>query len=165
MQLTIRQNTRDQIVRFLLIDEQGAGGKTGLTAQSEGLRAAYLRDRDAKPTSITLRTWESASHVSGGFREVDVHTMPGLYEMGLPDDVCSKGANRATLMIQAPGVCPEVIHVDLVAYDPYDDYRLGLDCLSREGRHEVISRAFREVVPEIVEEFRRGALPGTTGGR
>lgn len=165
MQLTLRQNTRDPIVRFLLVDEQGTGGKTGLTAQSEGLRAAYLRDGDFKPTSITLRPWESASHVSGGFREIDAHTMPGLYELALPNEVCREGAHRATLMLQAPGASPQVIQIDLIAYDPYDGYRLGLDCLSREGRHEVISRAFREVVPEIVDEFRRGALPGTTGGR
>jgi hypothetical protein len=93
--------------------------------------------------------------VPGGFREIDKKVMPGLYELGLPDVVCAEGASRATLMIRAPGISPRVIHIDLVGYDPYDRDRLGLDCLSREARHEVISRAFREVVPEIVEEFRR----------
>jgi hypothetical protein len=83
--------------------------------------------------------------------------MPGVYELGLPDEICAEGANRATLMIQVAGVMPQVIHLDLVGYDPYDRDRLGLDCISREGRHEVISRAFREVVPEIVEEFLRKA--------
>ena len=163
MQMILRQGSCSQTVRFLLIDEQGTGGKTGLTAQSEGLRAAFLRDGELKPTPITLKPWEIDAYISGGFREVDAQTMPGLYELGLPDEVCSEGANRATLMIQAPGVSPQVVHIDLVAYDPYDGYRLGLDCLSREGRHEVISRAFREVVPEIVEEFRRGALPEKGG--
>ena len=81
--------------------------------------------------------------------------MPGLYELGLPDEICAEGANRATLMIWAPEITPRVVHINLVGYDPYDGDRLGLDCLSREARHEVISRAFREVVPEIVEEFRR----------
>jgi hypothetical protein len=83
--------------------------------------------------------------------------MPGLYELALPDEICAEGANRATLMIWGPEITPRIIHIDLVGYDPYDRDRLGLDCLSREARHEVISRAFREVVPEIVEEFRRKA--------
>jgi hypothetical protein len=90
---------------------------------------------------------------------MNAQLMPGLYELGLPDELCAEGANRATVMIRAPGAIPQVIYIDLVGYDPYDRDRLGLDCLSREARHEVISRAFREVVPEIVEEFRHNAEP------
>ncbi len=162
MELTLRRGIRGHAVRFLLIQEEsGAGGKTGLTAHSDGLCVVYLRDRDTCPTPVALVPWEADSHVPGGFREIDAHLMPGLYELALPDEICAEGANRATLMIRAPGVGPQVIHIDLVAYDPYDGDRLGLDCLSREARHEVISRAFREVIPEIVEEFRRRPELGT----
>jgi hypothetical protein len=80
--------------------------------------------------------------------------MPGVYEMGFPDEVFAEGAQRATVMVQSPATQPLVIYIDLIAYDPYDSYRLGLECLTRESRHEVIARAFREVVPEIVKEFR-----------
>ena len=152
----LRRGSHDQTMRFLLLEEEEkSGGSTGLMANSEGLSVAYIRDCDAMPTQVILVPWETDAHVPGGFREIDKKVMPGLYELGLPDVVCAEGASRATLMIRAPGISPRVIHIDLVGYDPYDRDRLGLDCLSREARHEVISRAFREVVPEIVEEFRR----------
>jgi hypothetical protein len=155
MQLTIRRGTRDQALRFLLVKNDGNGGKVGLTALSEGLSVAYIRDGDRDTTRINLIKWNVDSHIVGGFREIDAIRMPGLYELGLPDEVCMEGANRATLFIQGGEISPRVIHIDLVGFDPYDRDRLGLDCLSREARHDVISRAFREVVPEIVEEFRR----------
>jgi hypothetical protein len=135
---------------------QDSGGvKTGLAPDSEGLQVAYVRDGDSMPVQVSLEPWDERYPVPGAFREIDPHLMPGLYELLLPSQLCAEGANRATLLIQAPGIHVQVIHLHLVAYDPYDRERLGLDCLSREGRHEVISRAFREVVPEIVEEFRR----------
>jgi hypothetical protein len=159
MELTIKKGTQSQTIRFFLFEEQGTGGKTGVTAHSEGLDAVYLRDGDLSPTRIDLKPWRTDTHVPGGFREIDADTMPGLYELGLPDEVCSEGANRATLMLRASGASPNVVHLDLVAYDPYDGYRLGLECLTREGRHYVISTAFREVVPEIVAEFRGKPAP------
>jgi hypothetical protein len=158
MEVILKRGTRCHSIRFLLIQAEGnAGGATGLSDVSAGVSVAYLRDGDITPTPVALRPWKAESHVPGGFREIDPHLMPGVYELGLPDEICAEGANRATLMARAPGIMPLVIHIDLVGYDPYDRDRLGLDCLSREGRHEVISRAFREVVPEIVEEFRRKA--------
>ena len=157
MELILKRGERGQAIRFLLEREEGDGGKTGLSARSDGLYVVYLRDGQASPAPIALLPGEADSHTPGGFREIDDRLMPGLYELGLPDEVCAEGANRATLMVRAPETCPLVIHIDLVGYDPYDRDRLGLDCLSREARHEVISRAFREVVPEIVEEFRRKA--------
>ena len=155
MQLTLKRDARGHVLRVLLLEERDGGGKTGLTTESEGLSIAYVREGDSRPTLVDLVPWDTDSYLSGGFREIDAKTMPGLYEFGLPDEVCSEGANRATLMVQARGVSAQVIDLDLVAYDPYDGYRLGLDCLTREGRHQVISGAFREVVPEIVEEFLR----------
>jgi hypothetical protein len=156
MELIVKRGTRNQRIRFLLAQEGDRKyGKTGLDARSSGLCVAYLREGDTVPVEVPLMPWESESHFPGGFREIDSRLMPGLYELGLPNEVCSEGANRATLMVWGPGLIPLVVHLDLVGYDPYDQDRLGLDCLSREARHDVISRAFREVIPEIVEEFRR----------
>jgi hypothetical protein len=160
MEITLRRGTHASSIRFLLIQEGArTGGKTGLTHSD--VNVVYIREGDTSPTPVSLVPWETESHIPGGFREIHARLKPGLYELGLPDEICAEGANRATLMIQAPDVSPLVIHIDVVGYDPYDSDRLGLDCLSREGRHEVISRAFREVVPEIVEEFRRNPVPGT----
>jgi hypothetical protein len=155
--ITITADSRAITIRFLLIDEISGRGKTGLSAESDGLLAASIRDGDETPTQIALRHKQGHGHVQGGFREVDAQLLPGLYEVDLAEELAAKGAHRAVVMIQAPGVIPAVMHLDLVAYDPYDGYRLGLESLTRESRHEVIARAFREVVPEIVEEFRRGS--------
>lgn len=160
MELTVQRGTTGYAVRFLLIgDDDRAISKTGLAAHTAGLRVAYLRDGDSGPTAVSVSPWKADSLVPGAFREIDAALMPGLYELVLPDEILAEGAHRATLMIQGPEVCPFVVHIDLVGYDPYDGDRLGLDCLSREARHDVISRAFREVVPEIVDEFRHQALP------
>lgn len=163
MQLTIKQNSPNQSIRFFLVDEAGQP-KTGLDDRADGLVVAGLRENDPKPTAMALRPWGEEAHIPAGFREIDPLNMPGLYELGLPDAFCQEGAHRATLMVRSPGVRPLVVHIDLIAYDPYDGYRLGLDCLTRESRHEVIARAFREVVPDIVQEFRSGLdLQGEKG--
>ena len=160
MEHILKRNSRDNVIRFLLMQEDGfATAKLGLNAHSEGLRVVYLRDSEENPIPITLSPWNTAGHLPGSFREVDAKLMPGLYELVLPEEVSAEGAKRATLMILAPDVQPQVIHINLVGYDPYDQYRLGLDCLSRESRHEVISRAFREVLPEVVQAYLQKAEP------
>ena len=155
MQLTIKKNTLNATIRSFLMASDGSGCKKGLTVSSKDFSVAYIREGDTHPTPVTLVQWNDDKLQPGAFREIDAHAMPGLYELVIPEAITAPGANRATLMFQAPGINTQVVHIDLVAYDPYDSYRLGLDCLSREGRHAVISRAFREVVPEIVEEFLR----------
>lgn len=153
MHLTIQQNSLSNRIRILLFDELSGRGKIGLNAHAK-VQIAALRDQDSSPSLLQLLPWDGKDHLSGGFREIDPVAMPGLYEFALPDTLVAEGARRATIMVQAPGIRPVVIHLDLIAYNPYDGYRLGLECLTRESRHEVIARAFREVVPEIVEEFR-----------
>jgi hypothetical protein len=160
MELILKRNSHGNIIRFVLVKEGGyAEAKLGLNAHSDGLHIVYLRDNDANPIPVTLFPWKVDVSLPGGFREVDAELMPGLYELVLPDELCAEGAQRATLMILAPDVKPQVIHINLVGYDPYDQYRLGLDCLSREERHEVISRAFREVLPEVVQAYLQRAIP------
>jgi hypothetical protein len=156
MEMIVRVGAMNQAVRFMLAREDGGGAQTGLAAGLDSLCAAYIRDGELTPAEIPLHKWEDSSRpTAGGFREIDAQLMPGLYELILPDQVCAAGAQRATLMVWSPALIPQIVHINLVAYDPYDRDRLGLDCLTRDGRHGVISRAFQEVVPEIVEDFLR----------
>lgn len=160
MSHVLTQDTHEHTVRFFLADSLAlAAGKSGFSASSNRLRVAFVRDNDARTTPISLSAWKDGQHVPGAFREVDKQLMPGLYELQLPDELAARGARRATLMITAEGIEPCVIHFDLVAYDPYDSHALGLDCLSRDHRHATITSAFREVVPDIVEEFMRRVQP------
>jgi hypothetical protein len=152
---TITAGSKAVSVRFLIVDERNGLGVPGVTPETEGLQAATIRDGESLPEKLHLCMRAGDLHTPGALREIDSGLMPGLYELDLPDGLLEAGSHRLTLMVQTPGAAPVVIHFDLVGYDPYDSYRLGLECLTRESRHEVISRAFREVVPEIVEEFRR----------
>lgn len=151
MHIIFKKGSQNNRLRFSL---HGADGRliTGLDAQAPGLAAAVIRESD-HPNPIALVSPAGPGFVPGTLSEIDPVLMPGLYELALPDEICAPGAQRATLMIRAPQIQTKVIQIDLVAYDPYDQDRLGLDCLSRDARHEVISRAFREVVPEIVAQF------------
>lgn len=153
MQITVKQNSKEERLRFLLYESDNDGNvMTGISSSSPEISAAYIRDGES-PREIVLVTGDSENFIAGGLREIDAQQMPGLYELALPNEVCASGAQHVTLMIRSPQIQSLIITIDLVAYDPYDRDRLGLDCLSREGRHAVISRAFREVVPEIVEQF------------
>lgn len=152
--IVVQSGSRNASVRFLLIHRESGAGVVGLTEQSSGLSVAYVRDDRSEAISITVNSWIEDGTAPGAFREIDGEAMPGLYELRLPDDVCAVGANRCTVAVNAEDAIPEIIHLDLVGYDPYDSYRLGLECLTRDARHEVIAGAFREVVPEIVDEFK-----------
>lgn len=161
MELRIRKGSRGKIVRVFLAEAEGEGrGKTGLAPDAPGAQAFFLGEGDATPTPISLTPAVAGRFVAGGFREVDRGAMPGLYEIHLPDAALDGSGWSVVVMLRMPGAETAVLDIDLVAYDPYDGDRLGLTCLSREGRHEVITRAFREVVPAILAEHERGARSG-----
>ena len=153
------QSSEKNRLRIPIQSDDGSGFRTGLSASTDGLQVAYIRDTDTSPTRLDLLPCDGAEHIQGGFREIDSDLMPGLYELCLPDQLCAPGARKATLLVQGPGLQVHTVSIELIAYDPYDSYRLGIGCLSVEGRHEVIAKAFHDVVPDIVEEFRRN--PGS----
>lgn len=156
--VTIQRGTEGVILRVAVVQRDGSP-VTGIRLGTPGVRVSYIRNGEAAPTVLDDPAW-LAGPSGSPLLEIDPSLMPGLYELRLPDEVCAAGAQRATLVITAPDAMPAVVDIDLVAYDPYDGFRLGLESLSREARHEVISRAFREVVPEIVDEFRRNPVLG-----
>ncbi len=160
MSQIVRQDTQNIRIRFFLTSKDSDEvGIVGLSDSTDGLAAAYIRDNDPTATPIALTSWKEDHREPGAFREIDRDMMPGLYELELPDEVCRSGARCATVMVNALGISNAVVHIDLVAYDPYDSHALGLACLSREHRHQIISSAFREVVPDIVDEFRPRTNP------
>ena len=155
MYLRIRKGTPGRVIRFL-IRRPGDPGESatvsGLTFDSD-VSACFVREGDREVRQISLADPDSETFTPGGFREVDREHLPGLYELHLPAEALTGAGHGTVVMVRAPGAEPVVIHLDLVAYDPYDGERLGLEALSREGRHQVITRAFREVVPAIIAEY------------
>jgi hypothetical protein len=78
--------------------------------------------------------------------EVDPEAMPGLYQLGIPDEALAAGATHAIVRVSFEAAVVAPVHLDLVAYDPEDPYSIGIRELANIHRHA----------------FLHGALPGLT---
>jgi hypothetical protein len=90
--------------------------------------------------------------------------MPGVYRVGLPDAMLAKGSARALLVVRFPGVRIDPVEVELVAYDPLDDVRLGMSSLGPTERIAALRGAFPLLAGREIEEREarlRGAEEGT----
>ena len=133
---------RDSSQRTVLIYGRRDGGPaTGLEANSSGLSAAYVRST-GEVASINLTPGRPGEWSSGGFAEVDATLVPGVYQLGIPDEVISSGADRAVIVVQAEQAHFDPLDIDLVAYDQQDPHSLGMVALTNEARMSCLSGAF-----------------------
>jgi hypothetical protein len=89
-------------------------GATGLTFNTSGLAAYYVRNREA-PTPITLVTQTpTGAWASGGFAEIDSATVPGVYRLDVPNAAFAAGASDVTIVVRgASGTNGAVLTVTL----------------------------------------------------
>jgi hypothetical protein len=89
------------LVEYINITQSNSGAPlTGLTYQSSGLTAYYIRP-GGSPTSITLNSQTATgSFTSGGFVAVDNTNMPGLYRVDIPNAVFATGVTKATVYLR-----------------------------------------------------------------
>jgi hypothetical protein len=92
------------LVEYINITQSNSGAPlTGLTYQSSGLTAYYIRP-GGTPTSITLNSQTATgSFTSGGFVAVDNTNMPGLYRIDIPNAVFATGVTKATVYLRGAG--------------------------------------------------------------
>lgn len=92
-------------------------GVTGLTASTAGLTATYNRTRSNRvPITLVNLTYMTDSWVSGGFKEVDATTMPGVYRLDLPNDALNAGADDVTIVVRgAAGTNGAVMTIKLLS--------------------------------------------------
>jgi hypothetical protein len=124
-----------------------AQGKPGLTHQTAGAVAAYVREGEPSAREITLVPGRVGGWTSGGFVEVDPRLLPGVYQLGAPDEMLAEGAVRVLVLLRFPGARIAPIDVHLVAYDPQDGERIGVWGLANHKRHEFLRRA----LPRLTE--------------
>jgi len=120
MKLALVKGTTSKIVHVFILDSSATDGSglTGLTYNSSGLAAYYIRPGDSSPTAITLATAAVGTWTSGGFVEVDATNMPGVYEIGLPDACLASGADQVVIMLQgATDMAPVVLEIELTDFD------------------------------------------------
>jgi len=89
---------------YSILDEVTGLPKTGLTYNSAGAVASYLRTRGL-PIAITLSGLGSANaaYTAGGFIEVDAVNQPGLYRLDVPDAAYLTGAAEVIVYLKFTG--------------------------------------------------------------
>jgi hypothetical protein len=124
-----------------------AQGATGLRHDTPGAVAAYVREGEAQPHRIQLAEGLLGKHAPGSFVEVDPELLPGVYQFGAPDEMLAPGSTLAILMFRFPGATFDCQEVALVAYDPQDEWCMGVEGLANRRRHEFLRRA----LPRLTE--------------
>ena len=124
-------------------------GKTGLRHDAPGVSAAYVREEESQARSIPLTQGTLGVHQAGGFAEVDPDLMPGVYQFGVPDELLAGDADTAMLLLRFPGAVVDPVEINLVAYDPQDEERLGMTAIGRDGRIAALRGAFPRLAKEL----------------
>ena len=93
--ITIAPGSTSQSIELYL-------GATGLTASTSGLSAYFNRTRTAavQITPLVALTDMTDGWVSGGFKEVNASTMPGVYRLDIPNAALEAGADDVTIVVR-----------------------------------------------------------------
>jgi hypothetical protein len=117
----------------------------------------YAEREGSREPAVGLRHDAPGARAAAGFVELDRELTPGVYQLGLPDELLAEGAARALLMLRFAGVTIEPVQIDLVAFDPQDPIRLGMSALGPEARVQALQGAFPLLARREIEE-RMAAL-------
>jgi len=128
----LKKGTTSKIIEFF-IEDSTSSNKQGLTGLIfSDMSISYYRESDFDSVVVTPVTMSVGNYVSGGFKEINSVEMPGYYQFGIPDAAltASPGVNHVNILIigSSPAI-PVKIEIELVAFDPADDIRLGLQTL------------------------------------
>lgn len=127
--------TSKRLVVFIQDVSKNTGeGITGLSSASPGLTWAYWREDTGNSggVPVTVASATRGTFTSGGFVEIDSTTLPGFYEIGIPNAVLSATNTPSWAVCQLLGALNMAsisIEFQLVYYDPNDAVRLGLSAL------------------------------------
>jgi len=72
---------------------------TGLVFNTAGLIAKYARIGEASVTIPLVNQTVTGTYVSGGFKEIDVSSMPGLYRLDVPDAALVVGKDQVVISL------------------------------------------------------------------
>ena len=147
-QHTIKAGTTRKLIFCFASDASTpSSAKTGLASHVSQAVVAFVREGEATVHRVPLTPGRVGEWSPGSFAEVDADLMPGVYQLGAPDEMLATGSTRAMLCARFPGACITPIEISLVAYDPQDGERIGVWGLANHKRHEFLRRA----LPRLTE--------------
>jgi hypothetical protein len=150
---TVRKGSTGKLLLINLRDASGLGPKTGARHDTEGASAAYVREGEGAVRPVSLRPCTLGRHEPGGFVEVDAELLPGIYQFGAPNEMLAAGADSVTLALRFPDALFEPLTISLVAYDPQDADRLGMEAIGPEQRIRALRGAFPLVAARELDEL------------
>lgn len=106
-------------------------GLTGLSNNSSNLIGHFIRENDSASTPIAIVSAAIGTFTTGGIIEIESSAMPGLYQVGLPNAICSAGTSRwATVYyFGATNMAPSILEIELTQTDNQDVVRGGMTAL------------------------------------
>jgi hypothetical protein len=110
--------------RYIFIGDSSSttgAGLANLAHNSSGLVAYYIAGDLNNEVQITLVAATLGTYTSGGFVAVDNTTMPGWYEIGIPDAALDGGNQVAIQFRGAANMVPVNLYIDLDAVDYQTD--------------------------------------------
>lgn len=104
-------------------------GVTGLTYQTTGLVASYIRAGNSRVAISLVSQTVSGSWVSGGFCEIDPVNTPGMYRFDIPNAAFVSGVTSVTVTIKNANSSNgtylsytlQPVHIDLTQTVPYSN--------------------------------------------
>ena len=112
-----------QLIEFPVYDPNSTTGALlpGVSYNSSGLACYYSRTGvTGSAVAVSLVSMTKGTWVSGGFVAVDGLTMPGIYQLGLPDAVFAAGANSVIVGLGGPaGMVAVVFVIELTTVADY----------------------------------------------
>lgn len=147
MKLSIKAGSTSQSITVFILDAtSGIGaGLTGLVYNSAGLTASYTHSGTyATATAITLATLAAITSAwsSGGFKEVNSSTMPGMYRFDIPNACVqdSKGQSVVIMLYGAANMVPVTIEIEIRgnSYGTMDSNITQIDGLATSGNNAIL---------------------------
>jgi hypothetical protein len=151
---TIKAGTTSKLLLVWARDVSTGAPRPGLSADSSGAIAAYVREGEGA-SSVALRRGIPGSWSEGGFVEIDPARAPGVYQFGAPDPLFAWGSTHALLILRFDRARIDPIHIELVAFDPQDEGSIGMAELRDDERHAFLREALPRLTGEELETGRR----------
>jgi hypothetical protein len=111
--ITISPGSTSQSIEIYL-------GLTGMTYQTSGLQAYYVRNRSVPVQIALVSQTATGAWASGGFAEIDSTNMPGIYRLDVPNAAFASGSSDVTIHVRGVTGGDEFMMTVNLAYTQID---------------------------------------------